>query len=253
MKLITYIIVFIISILILGCEVDKETNLIVSTEDYTIEILDNAVNDFVVTELRGTSNQGAVNFEILSQTPSEIFSISDVNYGVLVVANDALLENTITPQVVLEVMISKENISKISTVTINILDSGCQSVSPDILQLFNNVNYNAVLGVFFPTDLGNDYPGAMNISCGRLNILGDNLLCDTCIGNLPAIDIQFFPSDDGVTGEVKLFPETFKYNSFSEVVGSSGTYNTVTKIITLDIDLVDDLGPFSNILILTAL
>lgn len=253
MKLTTYIIVFIVSILVFGCEVDRETNLIVSTEDYTIQVLDNAVNDFIVTELRGTSNQGAVNFEILSQTPSEIFTISDPNYGVLIVNNDALLEDTVTPQVVLEVLVSKENITKTSTVTINILDSGCQDVSPDILQFFDVTNYNAVLGVFSPTNLGDDYLSTMDISCGRLNVQGENLLCAFCAENPDSIDIQFFPSADGTTGEVKLFPEAFRYNNFIEVVGSSGTYDTATKIITIDVDLVDDFGPFTNRLILTAL
>jgi len=105
-----------------SCSSDEEADpVIVTTSNLTLEITDDVTGGDILTTVPGTSNQGAVDFNITSQTPNGATTLN--NGGTLVVLDDDVFDAAVNPQIVVSVAVSKEDVIQTSTITLNLVSS----------------------------------------------------------------------------------------------------------------------------------
>ncbi|WP_158655238.1 cadherin repeat domain-containing protein [Flavivirga eckloniae] len=221
-------IVSIIAILTIGffvaCSNDDASPLIVQTDDFFAELAISAIVGDTIGIVPGTSNQGTINYSINSQTPEGIFTIGQT-YGELIVASDAVANLPIDSKVTLEVSVSKEGVSQISNVEITVVPPPV-----DISPWVGTVVVTEDLGFFVsmvevPTsDLDN----------GILELSGGDPFDFFCSAGTPTVIIKFGQLTSATEGPVTVEKQNFPCYGGSETMEGTGTYNTVTKVITLD-------------------
>lgn len=215
----------------ISCEVDIIKPTVVSTSDYTIEILDFVKVGDTVGIIPGTSNEGSVNFDIISQNPAGAFSV-DSNYGELVVLDPDLVKASLNPQITLTVNVSKVNITETSNVTIDLIECG---VSDADLSLWDGKSLNIESQTFspFPTTA----TGIGISKCGSLEITGEDVL-GFCFQVNNTLILSLNPSqNDPTVGTVTM--SRIPLGCFDVDVMGAGDYDSNTGIINITYDLFD--------------
>lgn len=208
----------------ISCEVDLDKPTVVYAPDYTIEILDLVKVGDTIGVIPGTSNEGSVKFDIISQNPAGAFSV-DSNYGELVVLDPDLVKASLNPQITLTVNVSKENLTETSNVTIDLIE--CANVD---LSLWDGKSLNFDSETFFPftaTGIGTA------LDCGVLEITGGEFLLGDCPQD-GTLNLSLKPSANDPTVGTVIIDKNL-YACGLDVIGT-GDYDSNTGTINISYD-----------------
>lgn len=200
---------------------------VVSAQDLTIEVSENAELGLLLGTVSGTSNQGAVTFSIASQSPSGAVAI-DATSGDLTVADATAFDFDINPVITATVDVTRTTVTQTANVTINLIESlNCPSA-----------DLSALVGELNIRDLGfqgNPGIGAYD-GCGTFTITSDILgfLCGESEFTLMVEDSTETLAKVTMERQPYLCGEEFDY----ELEGS-GVYDIEEELLTLVYDFYD--------------
>ncbi|WGF92610.1 cadherin repeat domain-containing protein [Aequorivita marisscotiae] len=131
----------------------QETEITVSTSDFSITMDENPINGQVIGSVQGSTNDGSVTFSITEQTPSGAFSI-DASSGELKVADETLFDFESNPTITGTVQVANGAVSENASITITLNDLMEENVYEGDLILrsqqevndFGANNYAAIIG-----------------------------------------------------------------------------------------------------------
>ncbi len=133
-----------------------ETQITVTTQDFSTTMDENPTNGQVIGTVQGNTNQGSITFSITEQNPSEAFSI-DAASGELKVTDGMLFDFEINPTITGTVKVANGTVSKIAVVTISLNDISTENIydgdvylsSQDEVNTFGASNYVRITGFLF--------------------------------------------------------------------------------------------------------
>lgn len=124
----------------------------VTTADFTTALDENPTFNQEIGNIIGQTNQGNLNFSIISQTPDGAFSISSTT-GRLTVLDPLLFDFETNPTIIGIVEVSNGSISELSKITINLNDLEEDTFNGNVLLTtqeeineFGTMNYKTING-----------------------------------------------------------------------------------------------------------
>ncbi|WP_394972819.1 cadherin repeat domain-containing protein [uncultured Croceitalea sp.] len=232
-----YIFPIILLVLLIACTTEDDSKpTVLTTADHIIDIQDNVIVGDTIGIVPGTSNKGTISYEIVSQTPDGAFTIGET-YGELIVADASLISSETNPQMTLEVMVSKEDLNKISNVIINVsMAAECLDVDlsfwEDTITIEEDGSSHVVEGVGTAGE------------CGILTLAVTDFIDFLCDQEGELL-LRFIPSEnDDTTGMVIIDEMEYACDGFATILLSgTGEYDISTGTILLDY-AYEGLGPF---------
>lgn len=218
--------------LFFGCVSDDSDPLVVTVSDITIDIDDNLTNETFIGLVPGTSNMGSVNFEMISQTPANVFSVAQ--NGEIFVVDELLLDAEINPQVILEVNVSKEGLTKVSTITINISEF-CLPI--DISSFEGNIN--AIILEFIEQETV-----GTNLDCGQVKFRGNPFLIPC---GLYDIELIFEPTSEDIQTGIVRTPENATTDCNGQIIQYEGIGAYNLNVGTITVNYIVDGSPFGEV------
>jgi len=161
---------------------DNQTNIAVTTSDFTTSINENPVNGQVIGVVEGTTNQGSVAFSITEQTPSGAFTIDNTT-GELMVADASIFDFEVNQTITGIVKVANGSVFENSNVVINIIDVNEVNIfngnvtlnSQQEVDDFGSHNYTGITGYLVISGLENWFSITDLSPLNSLTTIGDDL------------------------------------------------------------------------------
>ncbi|MDC6367532.1 MULTISPECIES: hypothetical protein [Flavobacteriaceae] len=214
---------------VIACDEDREIPLTLTTTDYTTEIFDNLTVGDTIGFVPGTSSQGSVTYEVLSQSPEGVVTVTS-DYGYIIVADESLINSITYPQIDLEVNVSKADISKTSSVAITVKEFiACTDVDLSGLQgelELQEEGFDPISGE------------GTALSCGNYTLKAD-LVSYGC-SDIPEIQLEFSEAVDGIS-EITMARQPYSCWEGSNLeIEGFGSYDLNENTIELNYTLYDE-------------
>lgn len=121
MKL-THIPIILLSLIIISCNEDSltnnQTNITVSTSDFTATIDENPSINQIIGIIEGTTNEGNVEFSIIEQSPNNSLEVNQL--GILSVSDNSLFDYETNPIITAVVKVANGSVFSYSNVSITL-------------------------------------------------------------------------------------------------------------------------------------
>lgn len=223
-----------------------QQNVIVSTQDFQASIASDLAEGETVGTVTGSSNDGAVTFDIQSQTPSGVLAIGATT-GVLTVADATTLSTLGGSQIAMQVNVSKGDVSQTSNVTITVTEAIMSSadVSPWVGSVFVKTSTNPVKEV---TGTAGENGILTLTAIDPFTLLfgtdPSSIFCEQEI----SIDVQLIADNPSMPGAGTVSISEQDYACFNDnslgtkIRATSGTYDASTSLINIDFVFISDDG-----------
>lgn len=172
----------------------------VSTESITIDVYENVFNGEEIAKISGSSTEGPVLFELISESIVGALSV-DQNTGSLIVANNMAFDTEINSSINARVKVyDKNNSTATSSININLLPITIDA-STFKTDLLNTPSNGDVLGVL----LTSTNHGTATLKIAQQSVEGA-LALDENSGEISVLDASLFNPDinPSITAQVKI-------------------------------------------------